>query len=131
MKRDIINPWTGQEPLGFVHANKVSEASTMLFLAGQTAGDDRGHTLCVGDMAGQIAQTLKNIDTILTQSGMGWGNVMRLNIYTTDLPALLAAHDGMVELLKAYGCQHAGTLLGISGLAAPDALVEMEVTAVA
>jgi enamine deaminase RidA (YjgF/YER057c/UK114 family) len=131
MKREIINPWTWQEGLGFVHANKVSGADTLLFLAGQTAGDDNGHTLCVGDMAGQITQVLKNIDTILKQSGMSFENVMRLNIYTTDLPALMAAHDHMVKLLKEYGCQHTGTLLGITALAAPDALVEMEVTAAA
>lgn len=131
MQHTVINPWTWNESLGFVHANKVEDGQTMLFLAGQTASDEQGHTLCLDDMAGQVSRVLKNIDTILGQSGMGWDNVMRLNIYTTELPALMAVHDHMVAELRAYGCRHAGTLLGVSGLAAPGAMVEMEVTAVA
>jgi enamine deaminase RidA (YjgF/YER057c/UK114 family) len=82
MKREIINPWTWQEPLGFVHGNKVTGTQSMLFLAGQTASDDNGHTLCVGDMKGQIDQTLANIEKILKQGGMDFTHVVRLNIYT-------------------------------------------------
>ena len=130
MKRTTINPWSWNESLGFVHANKVEAGQTQLFVAGQTASDENGYTLCEGDMAGQITQVLKNIETVLQQSGMDFTNVMRLNIYTTDLPALMAVHEHMVKLLAGYGCSHAGTLLGVSGLAAAGALVEMEVTAV-
>jgi enamine deaminase RidA (YjgF/YER057c/UK114 family) len=41
----------------------------------------------------------------------------------------MAAHDHMTAALQTLGCRHAGTLLGVTGLASPDALVEMEVTA--
>lgn len=129
MQRDIINPWTWQEVYGFEHANKISGARELLFLAGQTASDDKGHTLHPGNMAAQIDQVLANIGIILQQGGMDFSHVVRLNIYTVDLPALLAAHDHMTARLRELGCRHAGTLLGVTGLAAPDALVEMEVTA--
>lgn len=131
MKRDIINPWTWQEPLGFVHGNKVTGAQTLLFLAGQTASDDNGNTLCIGDMKGQIEQTLANIEKILRQGGMDFTHVVRLNIYTTDMKALFASHDHMVECMRAKGCRHTGTLVGVSALASPGALIEMEVTAAA
>ncbi len=36
MKREIINPWTWQEALGFVHGNKLENAESLFFLAGQT-----------------------------------------------------------------------------------------------
>jgi enamine deaminase RidA (YjgF/YER057c/UK114 family) len=98
-------------------------------MAGQTAGDDRGECLFPGDMAAQIEQTIKNIEKILDQGGMDFTNVMRLNVYTTDMGLMLQAHDHMVQLLQKRGCQHVGTLLGISALASPGALVEMEVTA--
>jgi enamine deaminase RidA (YjgF/YER057c/UK114 family) len=62
---------------------------------------------------------------------MDFTNVMRLNIYTVDMQAIMASHDHMVARLRAKGCRHTGTLLGVSGLAAPGALLEMEVTAVA
>ena len=131
MKRDIINPWTWQEPLGFVHGNKITDAQRMLFLAGQTASDEQGHCLCVGDMKGQIDQTLANIEKILKQGGMEFKHVVRLNIYTTDMKAILESHDHMVERLRTRGCRHTGCLLGVSALASPGALIEMEVTAAA
>jgi len=129
MKRDIINPWTWQEALGFVHANKVDNAESVLFLAGQTASDENGHCLHPGDMAKQIDKVLENIGIILQQGGMDFTNVMRLNIFTTDMNAILEAHDHMTASLKALGCQHAGCLLGVTALASPGAMVEMEVTA--
>lgn len=129
MQREIINPWTWQEAYGFVHANKVSGSGELLFAAGQTASDEHGHTLHAGDMARQIDQVLANIGRILAGAGMDFSHVVRLNIFTVDLPALMAAHDHMTAALQKLGCRHAGTLLGVTGLAAPGALVEMEVTA--
>lgn len=131
LEREIVNPWSWQEALGFVHGHKVTGAASVLFLAGQTASDDDGKCLCIGDMAGQIDQVLRNIGTILRQGGMDFTHVVRLNIYTTDLPKLLASHDHMAARLAELGCRHTGTLLGISALASPGALVEMEVTAAA
>lgn len=129
MKREIINPWRWQEALGFVHANKVTAAEEIVFLSGQTASDKDGNCLYLNDMKGQIEQILGNIEKILQQAGMDFGHVMRLNIFTTDLPGLLNCHDHMVLCLQQRGCKHAGTLLGVSGLASPGALIEMEVTA--
>ncbi len=129
MKRNIVNPWTWQEALGFVHGNKVDNADSIFFLAGQTASDDNGHCLFPGDMAKQIDQVLDNIGTILEQGGMDFSHVVRLNIFTIDMPAILAAHDHMTANLAARGCRHTGCLLGVTALASPGALVEMEVTA--
>lgn len=131
MQRDIINPWQWQEALGFVHGNRVSGADSLLFLAGQTASDADGNCVCPGDMPGQIDQVLENIGRILAEGGMDFSNVMRLNVYTTDMEAMLASHAHMVSRLGERGCRHAGTLLGVTALASPGAMVEMEVTAVA
>ena len=130
MKREIINPWTWQEALGFVHGNKVSDAESVFYLAGQTASDENGHCLYAGDMEKQIDQVLENISTILTQGDMNFSNVVRLNIYTIDMEEILKAHNHMTAGLKQRGCQHTGCLLGVTALASPGAMVEMEVTAV-
>ena len=129
LKREIINPWSWQEELGFVHGNKISNPASWLFLSGQTASNEHGHCLCIDDMPGQIDQVLRNIGTVLQQGGMDFTHVVRLNIYTTDIAKLMASHDHMVERLRALGCRHTGTLLGISALASPGAMIEMEVTA--
>jgi enamine deaminase RidA (YjgF/YER057c/UK114 family) len=129
MKREIINPWKWQEHYGFVHGNKVSDASTTLYVAGQVSVDDNGQLVSPGDMDGQLDQVIANIEQILSQADMSFADVVRLNIYTVDVPMMLASHDHMTELLKARGCRHAGTLVGVTALAMPGALVEIEVTA--
>ena len=130
MKREIINPWTWQEALGFVHGNKVTNAESTFYLAGQTASDENGHCLFPGDMEKQIDVVLNNIAAILEQGGMDFSNVVRLNIYTVDMEKMMAAHDHMTSSLKQRNCQHTGCLLGVTALASPGALIEMEVTAV-
>ena len=130
MKKEVINPWTWQEQYGFVQGNKVTGAATTLYLAGQAPVDEQGRCVHPGDMRKQLEQVIHNIETVLRQANMDFTQVVRFNVYTVDVPELLAAHDHMVELLKARGCRHVGTLLGVTALADPDALVEIEVTAV-
>lgn len=129
MQREVINPWRWQEQYGFVHGNRITDPSTTLYVAGQIAADESGRCLHPGDMEKQLDQVIANIGTVLSQAKMDFSHVVRLNVYTVDVPKLLAAHDHMVALLQARGCQHVGTLLGVSALADPQALVEIEVTA--
>jgi enamine deaminase RidA (YjgF/YER057c/UK114 family) len=130
-QRRIINPWTWQDKYGFVQANEVSGAGRTLYCAGITSVDDDGNLMHAGDIRGQIAQALRNIGVVLGQAGFSFADVVRLVVYTTDVDAFMQAHDYFVDLLAKEGCRHAGTLLGVTRLAGPDMLVEIEVTAVA
>ena len=56
-------------------------------------------------------------------------DVVRLNYYTTDIEAFFGASDILGERLGAAGIQPASTLLGMTRLAFPDLLVEIEATA--
>jgi enamine deaminase RidA (YjgF/YER057c/UK114 family) len=82
-------------------------------------------------MAAQINQALDNIVTVLRQAGMTLANVVRLNYYTTDVDSFLQASSTASERLKAANCRPASTLLGVTRLAFPQLLIEMEATAVA
>jgi enamine deaminase RidA (YjgF/YER057c/UK114 family) len=131
MQRRIINPWTWQDKYGFVQANEINGAQRMLFCAGITSADDDGNLLHEGDMRAQVSQALDNIGTVLEQAGFKFSDIMRLNIYTTDMDALLNVHDYITERMGKEACRHAGTLLGVSRLADPGMLVEIEVTCAA
>lgn len=131
MQRNIINPWTWQDPIGFVQANEVSGAQRMMICAGQTAVDEDGNPMHENDMHGQIQLCLDNLETVLEQAGMTLANVVRLNYYTTDVDAFFAANDALKERLLKAGCRPAATLLGISRLAFPPLMVELEATAIA
>jgi enamine deaminase RidA (YjgF/YER057c/UK114 family) len=126
-----VNPWTWQDALGFVQANEVTGAQRTLYCAGQASVDADGAPVHAGDMRAQIAQALDNLETVLTQAGFTLADVVRLNIYTTDVDRFFEAYDVATTRLAEAGCRQASTLLGVTRLAFPELLVEIEATAVA
>jgi enamine deaminase RidA (YjgF/YER057c/UK114 family) len=130
MEQRKINPWKWQDALAFSQAVEVSNASRTLYVAGQASVDDKGVPVHVGDMRKQLEQAFRNLETVLQASGFSLANVVRLNFYTTDLDAFFAAHDVVISTLNKAGSQPPGTLLGISKLAFPGLMIEMEATAV-
>ncbi len=90
MEQRLLNPWTWQDQYGFAQGVEVTGAQRVVYCAGQTSSDADGATLHAGDMAGQARQVLDNLETVLGQAGLGLGNVVRLNYYTTDVERFLA-----------------------------------------
>jgi enamine deaminase RidA (YjgF/YER057c/UK114 family) len=131
MDRRIINPWTWQDSFGFVQGHEVTGGERVLYCAGQTSTDDDGRPVHAGDMAAQLGKSLDNLETVLRAADLDLSNVVRLNIYTTDVDQLLASYGVAVERYTAAGCRPASTLLGVTRLAFPELLVEIEATAVA
>jgi enamine deaminase RidA (YjgF/YER057c/UK114 family) len=129
-ERRIVNPWTWQDSRGFVQANEVRGAERALYCAGVISVDDDGRPMHDGDMRAQAMRALDNLETILLEAGYELADVMRLTIYTTDMDAYLGAAPEVRARLAAAGCRPASTLLGISRLAMPQLLIELEATAV-
>jgi len=130
VQRRTVNPWSWQDSFGFSRAIGVSGAQRTIFCSGQTSTDDEGKPVHLNDMRGQIDQAMDNLETVLRESGAGLSDVVRLNYYTTDVDLLLEAYDALLDRLGEAGCQPASTLVGVTGLAFPELLVEIEATAV-
>lgn len=130
MKRTTINPWQWSVELGFTQAELVEGGSEVLYLSGQSAMDADGNPQHAGDMAAQVALALDNLEAVLKEAGMDLSNVVRLNTYTTDIDAMFANYGIVAERLGAAGVQPPGSLLGVSRLAYPQLMVELEATAV-
>ena len=130
MAAEVINPWTWQEQFGFVHGNLVPAGARTLYVAGQASTDAEGKPVHAGDMLAQVRQSLDNVEAVLQKAGMSLANVVRMNFYTTDVDAFFGAHDYLVERYAQAGCKPASTLLGVTRLAFPEMLVELEATAV-
>jgi enamine deaminase RidA (YjgF/YER057c/UK114 family) len=130
MDRRAINPGDWQDQFDFSQAIEVRGAERVIYCAGQVSVDANGATV-TGDMTAQFHHALDNLETVLGKAGLRLADVVRLNYYVTDVPAFLEAVPGVGERLKAAGCKPASTLLGISRLADPEWLVEIEATAVA
>ena len=128
MEQRKINPWKWQDQYGFSQGIEVTNASRVLYCAGQASVDDTGKPVHAGDMRKQIDQAFRNLESVLKASGYGLANVVRLNYYTTDVEAFLAAGDVVGSHLA--GSQPPGMLLGITKLAFPGLMIEIEATAV-
>jgi enamine deaminase RidA (YjgF/YER057c/UK114 family) len=130
MEQRTINPWKWQDAYGFSQAVEVTGGERVLYCAGQTSVDADGGPLHPGDMAAQITQAFDNLEVVLAQAGCGLENVVRLNYYVTDVDAFFAHHDVVTQRVATAGIRPSGTLLGVTRLAFPDLLVEIEATAV-
>lgn len=130
MERRTINPWTWQDSFGFVQAAEVQGAQRILFCAGQTSNDAEGKPMHAGDMRAQITLALDNLETVLREAGFELRDVVRLNMYTTDVDLLLANYDALTTRLAEADCRQSATLLGVTRLAFPEYMIELEATAV-
>jgi enamine deaminase RidA (YjgF/YER057c/UK114 family) len=130
LERKIINPWKWQDALGFVQGHEVTGGQRVLYCAGQVSVDAEGKTVHAGDFRGQLNRTIDNLAQVLTTAGFGFSDVVRLNIYTTDLEGFFANRAVIMERLAGAGCRYSSTLLGVARLARPEFLIEIEATAV-
>ena len=130
MEQRKINPWKWQDQFAFSQAIETTNATRVLYCAGQASVDDNGTPVHVGDMRKQIDQAFRNLETVLKASGYSLANVVRLNYYTTDIDAFLSASDVVGSRLAAARSQPPGTLLGVAKLAFPGLMIEIEATAV-
>ncbi len=129
MERRVINPWKWQDALGFVQANEVTGAQKTLICSGQTSVDENGAPLHAGDMAAQMNQALDNLETVLKAAGMSLENVVKMTVFTTDVDAFISA--SMTNRERVSKMKFASTLIGVTRLAFPPLMVEIEATAVA
>jgi enamine deaminase RidA (YjgF/YER057c/UK114 family) len=131
VERTAVNPVTWSVELGFNQGEVVSGHTRTLYISGQTAMSDEGKPQHDGDMAAQLALSMDNLEAVLGEAGMSLANVVRLNVYTTDVDLLFQHYGVLAGRLGAAGVAPATTMLGVTRLAIPGQLVELEGTAVA
>ncbi|AUH42467.1 RidA family protein [Streptomyces sp. CMB-StM0423] len=131
MERTAINPVTWSMEMGFNQGELVSGHTRTLFVSGQTAMSPEGRPQHEGDMAAQLTLSLDNLEAVLAGADMSLDNLVRLNVYTTDVDALFPHYGELAARLAAAKTAPATTMLGVTRLAIPTLLVELEATAVA
>ncbi|MFB9386912.1 RidA family protein [Pseudonocardia petroleophila] len=131
MERTAVNPVPWSVELGFNQGEVVSGATRTLYCSGQTATDGDGRPRHDGDMAAQVGLSLDNVEAVLGAAGMALADVVRLTVYTTDVELLLQHYGVLAARLGAAGVAPTTTMLGVTRLAVPGQLVELEATAVA
>jgi len=129
-QRTAVNPVTWSVAMGFNQGELVARPTRTLYLSGQTAMGSDGKPQHDGDLAAQLALSLDNVEAVLAAAGMSLAGLVRLNVYTTDVDLLLRHYGVLASRLGAAQAAPATTMLGVTRLAVPGQLVELEGTAV-
>jgi enamine deaminase RidA (YjgF/YER057c/UK114 family) len=121
VKRTAVNPVTWSVEMGFNQGEIVSGHTRTLYCSGQTAMSGEGKPQHDGDMAAQLALSLDNLEAVLGEAGMSLANLVRLNVYTTDVD-LLFPHYGVLasRLGTAGGTGHHDARGDTAGDPRPD-----------
>ena len=131
MQRRAVNPWDWSLKLGYNQAEVIEGPRRQLICAGQTAVDGQGKPQHPNDMRAQIALALDNLETVLAGAVMSLGDVIRLGVYATDVDEALKNFDLLGMRFGPLNCAPPMTLLGVTRLALPGLLFEIEATAAA
>jgi len=131
MKRTAVNPWDWSLKLGYNQAEIIEGQTRQLVVAGQTAVDGNGAPQHGGDMRAQIALALDNLEAVLNGADMDLSNVIKLGVYATDVDEALKNFDLMGMRFGPVQNAPPMTLLGVTRLAIPGLLFEIEATAAA
>ncbi|MFF8319055.1 RidA family protein [Streptomyces bobili] len=131
MERNAVNPVSWSVEMGFNQGEVVSGHSRTLYISGQTAMSGEGKPEHDGDMAAQLALSIANVEAVLAEAGMSLADLVRLNVYTTDVDLLFQHYGVLAGRLGAAGVAPTTTMLGVTRLAIPGQMVELEGTAVA
>jgi enamine deaminase RidA (YjgF/YER057c/UK114 family) len=126
--RELVNP-PGLHPApGFSHI-AIAEGTKVVHFAGQVALAKDFSIVGGDDLGEQTKAAMRNLEIALGAAGVGWDDIVRRTIYTlhpTEYETITAAIDEVTG-----GAGHpAQTIVGVTGLALPGLLIEIECTAV-
>lgn len=131
MDKRTINPTPWLQHFNLNHGIEVKAGQRTLYLSGQTSTEADGTARHAGDMVKQFAFAWSNLKDALAAADMAVANVVRLNIYTTDVDQFMASAEQIVPIFANDGAQVCCTLLGVARLYDPAIVIELEATAVA
>lgn len=130
MKQEVkVEGWSRYEQHSYV-AGVIAEGRRLLLISGMTATDDTFRVLAPGDLIEQTRIVFRKIGKVLAAAGADFGNVVALRdfVVAEQLAAYWDADAVRREFMKDNVI--ASTAIGVTGLAKPGLLIEIEATAV-
>ncbi|WP_336658471.1 RidA family protein [Leucobacter sp. USHLN153] len=128
MARELRSPASLHPAPGFNHI-AIATGSTMIHFAGQMALDPEFNLIGADDLFLQTEAAMRNLEAAMGDAGVSWDQIVRRTIYTTQ-PTEYETITKAIHALTGGAEDPAQTIVGISGLAIPGSLIEIECTAV-
>lgn len=108
----------------------VSSAARTVYIAGQVSIDEHGALVGAGDLAAQTTQVMRNVGLALAAAGASYADIVKITTYVVNYrpehrPIIGAARASFFPGMP----PPASTLVGVSALAMPEWLIEIEAIA--
>lgn len=122
------------QPVPYHHV-AIGTGSRHIHVSGQIARLADGTPVASGDLAGQVAQALRNTAVALAGAGATFGDVLRLTFYVVRwapecITDLMAGVEAVAAEVGLPAPMPPASLIGVDMLFEPDVLVEVEATAI-
>ena len=110
-----------EKAYGYSHAVKIGNS---IKISGAVSMDDEGNPTAVGDIEQQMKNCYADLEKILKHFGCTFDDVIKEDIFTTDMAQMLEKSAYRTEIYK--NGFPTGTWLEVKGLALPEFMVEIE-----
>lgn len=124
--RELLNPSELHPAPGFSHI-AVAKGSRLIFIAGQVALGPDFSIIGGDDLGAQTEAAMRNLEVALKAVNATFEDVVRRTIYTTQ-PTEFETITAAIERVQKSADHPAQTIAGVSGLALPGLLIEIEAT---
>jgi enamine deaminase RidA (YjgF/YER057c/UK114 family) len=132
MPKEYINPNSlfPSLPHGFSQI-VVATGKKMVFISGQTAWDEQKNIVGGDSVLEQARQAFRNVERAMEAAAGTLKDIVALRIYVVDYQAECGTAVG-IALREFFSPENppASTWIGVSALAVPEFLIEIEATAV-
>jgi len=124
----VLQPAGWPRPKGY--ANGIKARGDLLFIGGLIGWDER-ERLPAG-FIGQTRQLFSNILAVLAEGGASPAHIVRMTWYVRDMDEYLKSRPALGEVWREIMGDHypAMALVAVTRLVEPEALLEIETTAV-
>jgi reactive intermediate/imine deaminase len=114
-------------PEPFSHYTDAVQAGGLLFVSGIVPIDVDGNLVGEGDVAEQARQVFRNMDLCLKAAGCGFADVVKVSHFLLDVDDRAKINPVRIEFFG--DARPASTLVEVSALVVPGALLEIEAVA--
>jgi enamine deaminase RidA (YjgF/YER057c/UK114 family) len=110
-----------EKAYGYSHAVKIGNN---IKISGAVSMDEEGNPTAVGDIEQQMKNCYADLEKILRHYGCTFDDVVKEDIFTTDMAQMLEKSANRAEIYK--NGFPTGSWLEVKGLALPEFMVEIE-----
>ena len=131
MEIERINPKDLYKHPNFTRIITVKGPMKLIFIAGQTPSDENYNAVSIGDYRAQYIAVMENLEIQLKAAGAGWDDVVFQRIFVLDVDKFKNQTRG--EDAPKFGDPNnppPTTLIGVTALADPDFLIEVDLMAI-